>query len=201
MTTAVVISVKRRIQIAPSEGSATDGRWELFRKSRVGVDFGKNGRVHRVISAETTVDSAKLFAAMADLSTYTEWMSLIDSCEPAAPAEGDSGPAWLITLRAKVGPFSRSKRLRMVQVVFTPNTEVRFERFEIDGKQHSEWVMEAIIAPLVSDGPSVMGRSVTGSSVTVELTYSGGLWSGPLDVVLGSQVDVARDRLCTYLEK
>lgn len=147
--------------------------------------------MHRVISADTKVDSAELFAAMADLGTYSQWMSLIDRCEPAELADGDTGPAWVVTLQAKVGPFARSKRLRMVRVESVPNTAVRFERSETDGKEHSAWVMEALIVPLVPSG----------SSVTVELTYSGGLWSGPLDIVLGSQVDVARDRLRAYLEK
>jgi Polyketide cyclase / dehydrase and lipid transport len=153
--------------------------------------------VHRVISAETAVPAARLFAAMNDLGTYGEWMSLIDHCDPVDPvdpvdtASGDLGPAWIVTLKAKVGPFARSKRLRMVRVESTPNSSVRYERNEVDGKQHSAWVMEATI--------SETGTSE--SSVTVELTYSGGLWSGPLDVVLGSQVDEARERLRAYLEK
>ena len=152
--------------------------------------MSQNGRVDRIISAETTVTPDELFAAMNDLGTYSEWMSLIERCERAVPAEGDLGPAWYVTLRAKVGPLARSKRLRMVQLLSAPNEHVRYERNEIDGKQHSAWVMEAKIASL----------KPTGSSVTVELTYSGGFWSGPLDAVLGSQVDVARDRLRAYLE-
>ncbi len=154
--------------------------------------------MHRIISAETTVATEQLFAAMNDLGTYAEWMSLIERCERAVGSEGDLGPAWYVTLRAKVGPFARSKRLRMVQVLSHPNEHVRYERNEVDGKQHSAWVMEAKISPSSPVGP---GDAQTGSSVTVELNYSGGLWSGPLDVVLGSQVDVARDRLRAYLEK
>ncbi len=148
--------------------------------------------VHRVISADVDVPAAKLFAAMNDLGTYGEWMGLIDRCEPTSPHQLDAGPAWLVTLKAKVGPFARSKRLRMVRVESNPDTSVRFERSEVDGREHSAWTMLAEISS---------GEVATSSSVTVELTYSGGLWSGPLDVVLGSQVDDARDRLRAFVTK
>jgi hypothetical protein len=121
---------------------------------------------------------------MADLSTYGTWMDLIEHCELAVAAPSDEGPAWWITLRAKVGPFARSKRLRMVRTQTIDPTFVRFERSETDGKNHSAWIMEARIEPID-----------TGSRVTVDLSYSGGLWSGPLDAVLGSQVEAAVPRL------
>jgi uncharacterized protein YndB with AHSA1/START domain len=144
-----------------------------------------------VISSETTAPPEKLFTAMNDLGTYSEWMSLIDHCEPTEVVDDDLGPAWIVTLKAKVGPFARSKRLRMVQVESSPHERVRYARNETDGKQHSDWVMEATIE----------SRPGNASAVTVELSYSGGLWSGPLDVVLGTQVDEARERLRAYLEK
>jgi Polyketide cyclase / dehydrase and lipid transport len=143
-----------------------------------------------VISSETSATPEKLFVAMNDLGTYSEWMSLIDTCEPTAAVDDDLGPAWVVTLKAKVGPFARSKRLRMVRVESVANERVRYERNETDGKQHSDWVMEA----------EIESRPKNASAVTVELTYSGGLWSGPLDVVLGTQVDDARERLRAYLE-
>lgn len=145
-----------------------------------------------MISADVDVPAAQLFSAMNDLGTYGEWMALIDRCDVADPHESDTGPAWVVTLKAKVGPFARSKRLRMVRVESLADSSVRFERRELDGKEHSAWTMEAAIQP---------GSSPDESAVTVELTYSGGLWSGPLDAVLGTQVDAARDRLRAYLEK
>jgi hypothetical protein len=140
--------------------------------------------VQRTISAETPAAPERLFTVMADLSTYGSWMALIERCELAVAAPTDEGPAWWITLRAKVGPFARSKRLRMVRTQTIDPSFVRFERHETDGKSHSEWIMEARIDPLES-----------GSRVTVDLSYSGGLWSGPLDAVLGSQVEAAVPRL------
>ena len=144
--------------------------------------------VHRVIATDTPAPPAKLFAVMSDLVTYQVWMDLIERCEPAVSVDGDEGPAWWVTLRAKVGPFARSKRLRMVRVSAVEFTSIRFERRETDGRRHSDWVMEALIEPTDS-----------GSRVSVTLSYSGGLWSGPLDAVLGSQVDSAVPRLREYV--
>jgi uncharacterized protein YndB with AHSA1/START domain len=144
--------------------------------------------VQRVIAADTPAPPAKLFEVMSDLATYQEWMELIERCEPAVAAEGDRGPAWWVTLRAKVGPFARSKRLRMVRVAANEFSSIRFERHENDGRKHSDWVMTADIQPIPA-----------GSHVSVQLSYSGGLWSGPLDAVLGSQVDSAVPRLREYV--
>jgi uncharacterized protein YndB with AHSA1/START domain len=144
--------------------------------------------VQRTISAETEAAPERLFEAMSDLATYAHWMKLIERCEPADPFAGDAGPAWWVTLRAKVGPFARSKRLRMVRTHTDAPHAARFERREIDGRTHSAWVMDATVQ-----------SSQLGSVVTVDLSYSGGLWSGPLDAVLGSQVDDAVPRLRQYI--
>jgi hypothetical protein len=144
--------------------------------------------VQRTISTETPASPDRLFATMSDLGTYVEWMTLIERSEPAVAAAGDAGPAWWVTLRAKVGPFARSKRLRMVRTHMDEPSVVRFDRCETDGKSHSAWIMEARIEALES-----------GSQVTVELSYSGGLWSGPLDAVLGSKVDDSVPRLRAYV--
>jgi hypothetical protein len=144
--------------------------------------------VQRSITAETSASVDRLFEVIADLGTYGEWMTLIDHCEVAVAAADDPGPAWWVTLRAKVGPFARSKRLRMVRTHMNDGSSVRFDRREIDGRSHSEWVMTADVSELPS-----------GSTVTVDLSYMGGLWSGPLDAVLGSQVNSSVPRLQQYL--
>jgi hypothetical protein len=93
-----------------------------------------------------------------------------------------AGPddAWLVTLRARVGPFARSKRLRMVRSRNDVPHHVRFERVETDGRNHSAWTLDAIIEPTTS-----------GSRVTMHLSYDGNLWSGVLDRLLGSMIDDA----------
>jgi uncharacterized protein YndB with AHSA1/START domain len=151
----------------------------------------QTGDVHRTISTQTPAPPERLFAAMSDLSTYVHWMKLIERCDPADPASGDAGPAWWVTLRAKVGPFARSKRLRMVRTQLDAPHRARFERVEVDGRAHSEWVMLATVKS--------SGAGSSDSVVTVELSYSGGFWSGPLDAVLGSQVDDAVPRLRDYV--
>jgi uncharacterized protein YndB with AHSA1/START domain len=150
--------------------------------------MSQDGVVQRTIAADTPAPPAKLFEVMSDLATYQRWMDLIERCEPAVADAGDEGPAWWVTLRAKVGPFARSKRLRMVRTEAEANSLTRFERRETDGRKHSDWVMTARIDPIN-----------TGSRVSVELSYTGGLWSGPLDAVLGSQVDSALPRLRAYV--
>jgi hypothetical protein len=156
--------------------------------SRLPCQTRQDRWVQRTISAETSAPPVRLFDTMADLDTYSSWMSLIERCEPADAIADDPGPAWWVTLRAKVGPFARSKRLRMVRTHSESPSFVRFERHETDGKSHSAWVMEARVDPLEH-----------GSRVTFDLTYSGGLWSGPLDAVLGTQVSDAVPRLREYV--
>jgi hypothetical protein len=151
------------------------------------------GAVQQTISATTPASLDRLFEVMSDLGTFSNWMSLIEKCEVAVPSPDDVGPAWWITLRAKVGPFARSKRLRMVRTQMDPDSYVRFERRETDGKSHSDWIMEAKLVALDSPADGNI------SSVTVDLSYSGGLWSGPLEAVLGSQVTDAVPRLRAYV--
>jgi hypothetical protein len=142
-----------------------------------------------VISADLDVSSARAYPVLADLGSYADWMDLVHRVDSAEAVDSDAGPAWFVTLRAKVGPLARSKRLRMVRTEGTLNetvSTVRFQRAETDGRDHSEWTMTAII----EEG------SVTDSChVDVELRYEGGLWSNALDMLLGSSVDDAVDGL------
>jgi hypothetical protein len=139
-------------------------------------------RVRRTIVAELMQSPAAVFAVVADLSTYPEWMGLVHRVEPAGE------DAWLVTLRAKVGPLARSKKLRMRRAVHQLDEVVRFERDELDGREHSAWALDARVEAVGA-----------GSVVTVELSYDGGLWSGPLELVLASQVDDAIPQLRAYL--
>ena len=121
-------------------------------------------------------------AALADLGTYPEWLTLVTSAEP------DGDDTWLVTLRARLGPLARSKRLRMVRTELD-ETSVKFTRAETDGRNHAEWILTAGLEPI---GP-------TTSEVKVHLHYGGALWSAPLEIVLASFEGSAADRLGTYL--
>ena len=93
-----------------------------------------------------------LFEVVADLGTYPAWLDIVGRAEPLDPATGADGTAedaaWSVDLKGQVGPFRRSKRLRMVRACFddpdaTGRASVRFERRELDGRSHSDWVLSA----------------------------------------------------------
>jgi hypothetical protein len=140
--------------------------------------------VDRTISA--TVDAAPVatMEALADLSTYSAWLSLVAAAEPDGP------DVWLVTLRARLGPLSRSKRLRMIRTELLEHS-VRFERAETDGRNHAEWVLSASLDPI----------TVSISEVKVHLHYGGALWSAPLEIVLASFESSAAERLSAYLSE
>lgn len=136
------------------------------------------------IIASIAAPPEQVTPVVTDLATYPQWLSLVTDATPADPADGDAGPAWSLTLRAKVGPFARSKRLRMVRTEERPDGAV-FTRAEVDGRDHATWRMTATVAPAPS----------AGSTVTTELFYDGALWSGPLEAILRAEAELAEERL------
>lgn len=148
-----------------------------------------NHRVDRTISATVDASPEATMAALADLGTYPSWLSLVTAAEPGATAPGDPEVlAWIVTLRARLGPLARSKRLRMVRTELDERS-VRFVRSETDDREHADWVLSAELEPLAD------GRS----DVEVHLHYGGALWSAPLELVLKSFEGSAADRLSGYL--
>ena len=151
--------------------------------------------VERAFSAPTVAPQDRLYAVMADLATYPNWLDLVHRAEPAptASSQGDGDqapPAWTVTLRARIGPLARSKRLRMVRTV-DDGRLVRFERRELDGRQHSDWTLSAWVDHL-EDEP-------WRSEVRLDLTYGGSLWSGLLEGVLEAAAGDATERLQAYV--
>jgi len=140
--------------------------------------------VDRTISATVGAAPAATMEALADLATYPAWLTLVADAEPDGP------DTWLITLRARLGPLARSKRLRMVRTELLEHT-VRFERTETDGRNHAEWVLTASLEPMTDST----------SEVKVHLHYGGALWSAPLEIVLASFEGSAAERLSTYLSE
>ncbi len=140
-------------------------------------------------SAELTTGPDRVYPLVADLTRYPDFLDIVHRVETAPDGAEGEPPAWLVTLRAKIGPFARSKRLRMVRTVADDGRQARFERAEVDGRSHSAWVLEATLAPRPS------GEGGNGSTLTMRLAYSGGLWSSALDGLLRAQVDRAAARL------
>jgi carbon monoxide dehydrogenase subunit G len=129
------------------------------------------------------VDPAVVHPYVADLARYVEWMPMVHDVEPV-----DDG-IWNVELRAKVGVFARSKRLRMKRTVNT-SQQIVFERDEIDGRRHSPWKMSVALHNVEA-----------GCVVTVDLSYGGNLWTaGILDRVLVAQVDAGKTGLVRVVQ-
>jgi hypothetical protein len=133
--------------------------------------------VDRTVTIDIDVDPAAVMAVMADLTTYPEWMGLVHRVETTEPAPGGRSPAYLVDLRARLGPVARSKRLRMVRADLDPGRSVRFEREEVSGRDTSQWVMAA---------EAEEGR------LSVRLRYDGHLWARALEQAL--ELAIRRDR-------
>lgn len=120
-----------------------------------------------------------------DLARYVEWMPMVHSAVRELAA---TPPAWNVELRARVGPFARSKRLRMVLESDTTIGRTRtlvFERREAAHSAHSRWCMSVSTEP--QDHATL---------VSVQLEYGGALWTaGVLDRVLSSQIEEGKKGL------
>lgn len=125
----------------------------------------------------------RVWAVVSDLGTYPRWLDIV----PKAVPQGDG--SWQVDLRGRLGPFARSKRLRMVRTVAEEPSNAVFERVELDGRQHSAWVLRADVAP-----------SGTGSTLTMRLHYGGSLFGPVLERVLGDTIEKSRPRLLEVLD-
>jgi len=128
-------------------------------------------------SATLAVPHDRVLAEVADLGTYPHWLGIVHAAEPAADR------AWSVELGARLGPFKKTKRVRMVRTVHDVN-HVRFERAELDGRAHSPWVLAAEVRP-VGDG----------THLAMHLHYGGSAWLPGLDLVLAQEVRRAGSRL------
>jgi hypothetical protein len=125
----------------------------------------------------------RVWEVVSDLGTYPSWLEIVPRAVPAADG------SWQVDLRGRLGPFARSKRLRMVRTeADAPSTAV-FERREVDGRQHSPWVLRAEV---VADGE--------GSILTMHLHYGGSLWGPVLERLLGDTIERSRGRLLAVLD-
>lgn len=143
--------------------------------------------VHATLDAPC--DPAALFAFVDDLALYPQWIDLVHHAEPLPGGETDEAPvrpAWQVELRARLGPFARSKRLRMERTEHDLSRHVAvFERAELDGRRHSPWVLRADVTSVGE-----------GSTLHMHLHYGGGLWTGGvMERALADQITQGRQRL------
>ena len=140
----------------------------------------------------------RAFALVDDLSAYPAWMDLVHDVQEVQEQVSATGGqrAWEVELQAQVGPFARSKRLRMVRTVHEPDRRVVFERAEIDGRRHSTWILAAVLEP--DAHAESLGEAST--KLTMTLTYGGNLWTGAvLQRVLDDHVERGARALCGLL--
>jgi uncharacterized protein YndB with AHSA1/START domain len=123
-----------------------------------------------------------VFPWVAELERYPAWLEIVTK----AVADGDG--AWLVDLRGRLGPVARRKRIRMARVAVDALHTVRFERAELDGREHAAWVLEASVEP-----------SAGGTHLVVRLHYGGGLFAPVLEKLLAEEVERSRQRLLTAL--
>ncbi len=137
------------------------------------------------------VPPGALFQHVGDLDDYPAWMPLIHAVELLS-GDGDASPVWSVELRASVGPFARSKRLRMQRTWHDPDRCVVFERREDDGREHSPWILRVELASNEDTGTGDGDRETSSdpeTTLTMTMIYGGALWAGPvLERVLDDQV-------------
>jgi len=147
-------------------------------------------------------EPAVLFGHVADLGSYPGWFDVVHKAQAEQgirlPLDLDLsvsdehsesvGASWVVDLRGRLGPMARSKRLRMVRTVYEPDSHVRFERQELDGRNHAPWVLDANVERV--DG---------GSRLTVALHYGGHFGGALLRRMLLEEISRARPRLAALV--
>lgn len=183
------------------------GRRRRFIRPEIGMWGGRGHKsrlaghtvgVETSFRAETGASPHELFVVVSDLNTYPHWIELVHRVEPiAAGGDGTGGrgaePTWFVTLRARLGPLARSKRLRMARTTLELPADngdqgfVRFDRREIDGRDHAPWTMEVTVEPAFGSALSV---------AVCRLCYGGGMWDG----LLAASLDIVARRAVTRLQ-
>lgn len=151
----------------------------------------------------TTIEAPRcqVIAVLRQVDTYDRWLDFVHRVDRDATGSADP-PAWYFTLRARIGPFARSKRLRVVETAKSADLgndgvdRVRLERQERDGRDHAPWIFDAELTDCDPDDASD-GMTGTATEVTLTLTYGGRLWTSALNPVLDHQLQAATRQLET----
>jgi hypothetical protein len=140
------------------------------------------------VEIDLPVEVGAVLPYIEDLMKYPLWMGLVHAVGPA-----DDGGGHQVELRGKIGPFARSKRLRMIRVEQPDPLHIRFERHETDGRSHGQWVLEANLSSgIMSSG---MTSPQSGTRLFITLNYEGSLWSSVVERVLADEVERSKSRL------
>ena len=132
-----------------------------------------------VVEVDLPVSTRVLESVIGDLTTYPRWMGLVHSVSPADDLGGHR-----VELRGKIGPFARSKVLRMERM--DDADRIRFVRRELDGRAHGRWELEAEITS---------SRTSSESTLTMTLLYEGRWWTSVVEKLLSEEVEASKIRL------
>lgn len=138
--------------------------------------------------ADVSASPLNAFPVVADLTTYPKWLGIVRTVEDVDAHPDDPGPAWAVELGARVGPFWRTKTVRMVRTMCESPLRVRFDRDEQDGRAHSPWVLDVAVA-----------QRPSGSRIAVHLHYGGSAWVSLLEPMLRTEANRAGRRLARIL--
>tara|TARA_Y100001968_G_C19441946_1_gene763022 strand:- start:3384 stop:3842 length:459 start_codon:yes stop_codon:yes gene_type:complete len=141
--------------------------------------------MQRTETVTVQADIEHAFSVLSDLAIYTQWLNFIDSVEPVG-TEDDL--VWMLVLKARLGPFSRMKKLRMAKVTSEPHKLIRFERKEISGKDAADWSIDV----------NLKGLGAMSTEIIFVVSYSGKFWNRTLETVFNTYVDQARTDLKAY---
>jgi len=104
------------------------------------------------LEAELATPPAAVLAEVADLPGYPAWHGMVKRVEP-------DGDGWQVDLGARLGPFTRTKRVRLVRVgddeAGGPG-HVRFIREELDRQEYGSWELRADVDPATGEGPCTL---------------------------------------------
>lgn len=138
------------------------------------------------ISLQAALDAAPaaVLAEVTDIDGYPAWHGMVKKVVP-------DGDGWLVDVGARIGPFNKSKRVRLVRAEDEEPGQVRFVRDEKDGKEHGGWELEGVVDPATGDGPCTL---------TFRLLYDGSSpLMGLLEPLLKAEVAKSADRLRSRL--
>jgi hypothetical protein len=152
------------------------------------VGTGQNAAMDVTSGLEAPCSAEALFDHLDDLATYPSWLGIVARAESTEPA-GDDDATWIIDLKGRLGPLSRSKRLRMVRSIHDRPWHCRFERRELDGRNHSPWVLDVEIEEVDDDR----------ATLAMHLHYGGGFGGALLERMLRDEIDRSRPQLLAQL--
>lgn len=148
----------------------------------------------------TTASPSAVVGYVAELDKYPQWMSLVHVATRVPDAVE---PTWDVELRAKVGPFARSKRLRMVRTQFEQGaiTRIVFERNETDGRRHAAWRLTVTVQGSVGVAQTSTVAQPAETQLTMTLQYDGKYFVSVVESILQQNIDAGRKRLGELLAR